>query len=373
MKMKMNMHPKETLAGGINLGDVGSDLIGPHNPAKLVNTDMLRSEFVFDVLNGCDFNCAGCFISRRNTCTSQDISNAIEISDTLHGMGISCEEMFIGPTDIFTATNFDEIMNDPLMYDLTARFSLTTSSTLMSDTMKMKQRWHVIQKHLNNAPARDFELFVAFDLNKYLQRDEEYLAQLTTNLKLFEKDTVVFIVNYHEGMLNHVRLLEVAEEIHNEFNVPLRIIPSFFRVNNQESVERKSRSFIEMLIMHLDGVELPEYLSFNMFDKYFGGEGFINISYKDGQLYLSPFLYEAIPQTHDMFKIDQPYNSENISSKLSNLIRQQFQYASQTYHCASCELLSSCVGKKVLTYMESRNLVECIVPKTFIWDERDYI
>lgn len=371
--MKMNMHPKETLADGISIGDCGSDMTGPHNPAKLVNTDMLRSEFVFDVLNGCDFNCVGCCIPRKNTCTSQDISNAIDIANTVQRMSISCEEMFIGPTDIFTATNFDEIMDDPLMYDLTSRFSLTTSSTLMCPTNQLKVRWHTLQKHLNNAPARDFELLVAFDLKRYLDKDEDYISHLSTNLQCFKKDTVVFIVNFHEGMLNQHKLIDVATRIHDDFNVPLRIIPSFFRMTNMETVERKSRSFIEMLMMQLEGCELPEYLSFNMFDKYFGGEGFVNMSYKDGHLYLSPFLYEAIPQTHDIFKVEQPYNAINISSKLTEMTLQQFQYAAHTYNCASCELLPSCVGRKVLTYMESRNLMECIVPKSFIWDYRDYI
>ena len=371
--MKMNTHPKETLADGINIGDIGSQLKGPHNPAKLINTDMLRSEFVFDVLDGCAFNCSGCYIPRRNSCTPDDILNAIQISDVVRKMGIACEEMFIGPTDIFTATNFDEIMEDPLMYELTSRFSLSTSSTLMSDTEVIKNRWNIIQQHIDNAPARDFELFVAFDLDAYLSNDTKYVERLTTNLQFFEKDTVVFIVNFSEHMLQDKRLIDIANKIHSEFNVPLRILPSFFRSPNSSLVERKSAAFKEMLLIQLHECELPEHLSFNMFDKYFGGEGFINLSYKDGQLYITPFLFEGIPQTHEVFKIEHPYTSDNVTLKLRDLVTRQYRYASETANCSDCVLLSSCIGRKVLAYMESRDLIYCIAPKDQIWDDDNYI
>lgn len=371
--MKMNMYPKETLADGINMGDEGSALVGPHNPAKLINTDMLRSEFVFDVLDGCAFNCAGCYIPRRNSCTPEDIVTANNIADTLQEMDISCEEMFIGPTDIFTATNFDEIMNTQAMYDLTTRFSISTSSTLMTPTKEIKKRWHVLQKHLNAAPARDFELLVAFDLQRYIANDREYLELLHTNLEMFKKDTVVFVVNYYEGMFNNTSLLHVAHNIHEEFNVPLRIIPSFFRAGATSTVERKSALFLEMLMIQLIDADIPDYLSINMFDKYFGGEGFINFSYKDGNLYLTPFIFEGIPQTHEIFRIERPYTPDSISRALKKLTTRQYQYAPETMACFNCPLLPSCVGRNVLAYMESRDLMDCIVPKTHIWDDNDYI
>lgn len=371
--MKMNTYQKETLADGLNMGDDGAALIGPHNPAKLVNTDMLRSEFVLDVLDGCAFSCAGCYIPRRNTCTPKDLQLANGIADTLNEMNISCEEMFIGPTDIFTATNFDEIMNDPAMYDLTARFSISTSSTLMSSTREIKQRWHVLQKHLNAAAARDFELLVAFDLQKFIDRDSKYLDLLTTNLEMFKRDTVVFVVNFYESMFHNTSLVDVAKQIHDVFNVRLRIVPSFFRMGTHHAVESKSEAFLETLLMQLVDVDLPDYVSINMLDKYFGGEGFVNLSYKDGKLYITPFLYEGIPQTNSIFEVAEPFSADDISNALMSLTTRQYLYASHTMECSACPLLPSCIGRKVLAYMESRELVACIVPKGLIWDDQDYV
>jgi len=289
-------------------------------------------------------------------------------------MSVACEEVFIGPTDIFTATNFDEIMDNPLMYELTSNFSLSASSTLMCDTRTLKMRWHTLQKHLNNAAARDFELFVAFDLAKYLSNDREYIDKLTEHLCLFAKDTVVFVVNYHDQMFNGTTLLAVAEKIHEEFNVPLRIIPSFFRSNSTDMVERRVSAFKTMLVAQLPPDEpLPEYVSFNMFDKYFGGEGFINLSYKDGDLYVMPYLFDGIPQTNEIFKIDKPHTADDITKKLGELVTSQYMYASQTTGCAHCNLLSSCIGRNVIAYMESRDLIDCIVPRDNIWDGTKYI
>lgn len=372
--MKMNTYSKETLSDGVSLGPAASDMVGPHNPAKLIHTDMLRSEFIFDVLNGCAFNCVGCYIPRRNTCTPDDIESAISIANTLQEMSVTCEEMFIGPTDIFTATNFDDIMDNPRMYELTANFSISASSTLMCDTRTLKMRWHTLQKHLNNAAARDFELFVAFDLHRYINNDREYIDRLTKHLQLFVRDTVVFVVNYHEGMFNSTSLYVVAKQIHDEFNVQLRLIPSFFRLKNTERIERQVSAFKTLLVAQLpDDEPLPDYINFNMFDKYFGGDGFVNLSYKDGELYVTPYLFDGIPQTDDVFKIDRPHNAENITNKMTQLVTSQYSYATQTAGCSYCSLLPSCVGRKVLAYMESRGLIDCIIPKDNIWDRRDYV
>lgn len=370
---KMNTTPKETLEDGKSLGDIGAALNGPQHPAKLQYTDKLRSEFIFDVLDGCAFNCKGCYIPRRNSCTPDDIETAICLSDTLQEMNIACEEMFIGPTDIFTANNFYDIMENPRMYDLTSRFSLSASSTLMSDREDMRSKWILLQKHLDAAPARDFVLIVAFDLQKYLDKDRVYLDTLRENLKFFKKDTVVFAINYYENVLSSTRLITVADDIHEEFNVAIRIIPSFFRQKSTMVIEQKSRSFIDMLMFQLIGQDLPEYLSFNMFDKYFGGEGFVNLSYKDGECYITPFLFDGIPQNNDIFRIEKPLTSKNITDKLSELTTAQYAYATQTAGCHRCPLLSSCIGRKVLAYMESRDVMECVVPKALIWDDNTYI
>ena len=74
------------------------------------NIDFLRTEINLDILHGCSQQCPGCFIPRKNLTKADNL-------ETLYNLLIEGayypDEITIGPTDIFDAENFNEIMNHP--------------------------------------------------------------------------------------------------------------------------------------------------------------------------------------------------------------------------------------------------------------------
>lgn len=370
--VKLNTYEKETLADGINLGSEGAALVGPHRPAKIAGTDRLRSEFTLDLLDYCEFSCPGCFVKKRTKPHPQDLDDAIEIMHTLQTMNVDCEDLFIGPTDIFSARNFEDLMLDSRMYKLTETFALSCTSTLMTDPEEVMRRMGIIEDHLSRASARDFDILVVIDIEKYTNRDINYLSRFESNLRWLGKDTVYFMVNFTKDMFTHIKLEELAEKLWKEYNVPLRLNPSFLRVGATRIVEPKAHDMVELLYEQLPDGGLSDHTIINMFDKYFAGDGFINLSFRNHELFVTPFIYEGVPQTHDIFHIPRPYTPLTISTKLSHILSRQFSYASRTNDCSECENLGSCVSRNVLAYMESRGIKQCIVPRRFI-REPEYV
>lgn len=370
--VKLNTHEKETLADGANLGPEGAALMGPHRPAKIAETDKLRSEFTLDLLDYCEFSCPGCFIKKRTKPSSKDLDDAVEIMHTLQEMEVDCEDLFIGPTDIFSARNFEDLMLNPRMYELTKTFALSCSSTLMTDPEEVMRRMSIIEDHFTQAPARDFDILVVIDIEKYTKRDVAYLARFESNLRWLEKDTVYFSVNFSEDMFQHVELEKLAEMLWKDYNAPLRLNPSFLRVGSSRVVEANAHKMVNMLYEQLPNGGMSDHIIINMFDKYFAGDGFINLSFRNHELYFTPFIYEGVPQTHEVFRIPRPYTPLMLTTKLSHIMLRQFPYAMQTEECPDCENLGSCTSRNVLAYMESRDITKCIVPRKFI-REPEYV
>ncbi len=366
MGVVLNFDPKETLADGISILE-GAALEGSHRPNKIAKTDQLRSEFTIDLLDGCEFSCPGCYVQKRTKVTPQDLEDCVQIMGCLKGMDISCEDLFIGPTDIFSANNLEGLMQDDNMYKLTGQFAVTCTSTLMSDPDSVKRKWDIVQDHLTKAPARDFDILVVLNEYKFLRGDVEYMTRLETNLKNFEHDTVYFMMNYDGDMLQIWDLNALSKKVKDTFNAPLRMNPSFLRVGSPRVVQPKAKAMIKMLEDNQG-----EHVVVNMFDKYFNGDGFVNLSFRKHELYATPFIYEGVPQTHEIFRIprtDGRYTPEAINDKFRALTTRQFAYAANTAKdCASCENLTSCISRKVLAYMESRDFSECIVPRKLIRD-----
>jgi len=371
--IKLNANQKQTLSGGVNLGVPGGTVRGPHEVGKLIDTDHIRTEFNANILTHCDFTCPGCYIRRNNDFAGEDIKQIWELTQLFQQMDFYCEEIFIGPTDIFSAKNFDDIFLNPYMSNITKIFSLSVTSTLMTDSNEIARRMRIIEKHLEQAPARDMEIFVVVDLKKYLQRDVEYLTKFEKELRLFEKDIVYFIVNFSgTGMFDEISLVDLAKSLRKTYNVELRIAPSFFRIGNPRSLTIKARQFADMLTLQLAGNGISHDVPINMLNRYFGGYGFANFTFCNHELYVMPFLFEGIPQPHNIFKVSRAngkYTSTDISTKLTELTSHQYKYAMETEECFSCESLSSCVARKVLAYMETRGIKQCILPRKLLHDK----
>ena len=316
-----------------------------------INTDFLRTEVNLDILHGCDQQCPGCFIPRKNLTNADQLKDLYEL---LSNGQYYPDEIVIGPTDIFDAQNFNEIIEHPYMKKLYEISGVGYTSTLLQDRMmiadKLDKIWAIYQ-HVHRVPDIDFK--IVLDINAYLdgRLDEWYRT-----LELFKNGSVQFRVNYYKGVFDRISYNELCQRVYDDFNAPVVITPSFLTDRNARGkVEQHLANFRQdMLDQKIDPLWRSLY---TFFDAKFNGFGCQNYSFYNGKLYINPFLYDAIIQRTPFFETTMDENK----------LYDNIEYAQQVDDCNGCEFMMSCAERNVHMYMESRGLNSCVALKEYMY------
>lgn len=327
-------------------------------------------DFTFDVLNGCDHKCPGCFVQRKNDFMDRDLRDIEDIIERLREAKYDLNELFIGPTDIFSAINFEELVSNDTFKRISQQFTLTCTTTLLNDTFDIQAKLDIFNRELPHR-NRATEIFVILDLDRYFKKDWFYINQLHRNIKLLKDWNVFFIVNvYSEDMFNELKLTDLTVRLKRDFGTKLRINPSYFRGTSKRHVELYAHRHKKMLEQQIDEENISSVF-LNMADKYFSSYTLLTYAYSGGKLSVMPFIYEAIPVEDVMFQAQQDdakYTLASLERTHRELEERQYKYAETTSSCDDCEHLPSCVSRDVLAYMESRSITDCFLPKSLIRD-----
>lgn len=350
----------------------------PHTATNPLRDACLSSiNLTLDLLDGCAYQCDGCFVKRRNNVDAKDLSDIARLVDRWEGMGFGFNETFIGPTDVFSANNFEEVFTNKDFKALGEHFTFACISTLQDDYDKIARRVEVMQQSHPNWRGRGFEVFVMVDIDKYLAKDEEYLSDIWKKLALFDLDDVFFTINVDKaGKFAQLSLAELNERLMTEFAPPsndcttgLRINPSFFRSGNAILVQEYAHTLRDIFRREITSDTIGRVYS-NMINTYANGFTFNDYTYRNHELYVTPFIYEGIPVTDEIFHI--PRNDSGFWSHLDfdrkqlELFAAQSKYAVKTAECDTCQNLPSCMSRNILAYMETRNIRKCFLPKELI-------
>jgi|TARA_B110000977_G_scaffold7441_2_gene10231 hypothetical protein len=317
-----------------------------------VNQDFLRVEVHADILHGCSQQCPGCFIPRKNLTSADHL-------ETLHTLLQESElypdEIVIGPTDIFDAENFWQIINHPAMKKLYATSGIAYTTTLLQPLDEIKVKLEAIWSLYDGVERiNDMDFKIVLDIDKYLNGDVEDFCR---KLELFKEGSVQFRVNYYPGIFDRINYNELCDMVKKDFNAPVVILPSFLTDRNSRG---KVSKYLPMFVEELRKQELKsEYKDlYTMFDAKFNGYGCTNYSFYNGSLYMNPFLYDGILQRTSKYKVDNINTQEFLSANLT--------YADSTTSCSSCPHLMSCAERNVLFYMQDRGLTDCVLPKEYL-------
>lgn len=337
-----------------------------HNNLELVD-GRLEVEILLDVLRGCDNNCPGCFVSRQNKTTGEQLKAVLDFANVLTDNIDVSVEVFLGSTDLFTASNFEEIVTHPHFLALPSH-NLFASSTLLSDPSVVEYRIKLLKTALSTwGYDGEFELFTILDLDKYLSRDTQYIKRITTNLAICNPDVTIFIVNYYSPtMFDPYSIGDIQAMVLNEFGAELKVIPSFFRSQKAELVLPRALGYKD-LVSNIEGCTI------DFVDRYVGPVPYANYCFTEGELYFISYMWDDFPQDSDMYHIPKvlgTYTLDGIAQAQDDIISTQLEYAPQTDECESCNHLMTCVSRNVLTYMEHRDIPTCMLPKE-LFDQYD--
>lgn len=316
-----------------------------------------------EFLNKCDFHCAGCFVNRKNTYSDVDLDNVLELTEQYSILSeYELNELVLGPTDFFATENVEELFTESKFLKLFDYFqALTITSTMSSNPEDTLRLW---EDTIGKLPKTiEIEMFVSLDVEKFVGGDIVYIATLERNLQILKDANIIFIFNMYKHPLFE-KYADVAKMVNDKYNSHLKMNPSFFRGRQSRIIQRELSNWKQTIEQVVEQNSLSGVL-LNVADDYFGGYTYLSLSYKSGKLYLNPCVYDYVLDETPMFVVPK-LTPSSVELTVDGLTEMQYDYSIETNECTECNLLSSCIAKKVLSSMEQHDIKHCLMPKTII-------
>jgi len=333
--------------------------------------DIKQMDFVLnlEVLHGCLHHCDGCFVNRNKAPLADDLKNALQIAREMNDKGFRFREVVLGPTDLFSSENIEKTLNDPDFHALMNIHPITriTSASMFETPLeRIKEIFAILDN--DEVYRRDMimEFLVPMDVEKLLYRDEAYYNHIHEVVDFMKNGTPKtvdwsFVININYNPLLEKHFDEITAIVRDEFDTIIEFIPSFFRPNKYKLIEKQLHQWGNFLRKVINEDNYKDIM-FTSACKTHNGFNAVILNYKRGKVFLSPFVYEQIMLEDDHLQVFD-LSADEILRMNNRLIVDQFNYASQTAECSNCSNLSTCIGRNVLTFMESKKITDCIFPK----------
>ena len=352
---------------------IRKDLFETMNNAGIVNKALVESDNCFafinvDVLNGCYQSCAGCFVNKgiNSRDLDNDLDQVLKVTNEINASGVHLEEIVIGPTDLFSAKNTDDLIANDKFYEILKhpKTVLSFISTLRASYERIE---HIIKELEARLPNLDIDLIVAIDADE-IYDNQEKIDEIKRKFEIFERSSMrfepAFQINIHPANLfkhDMSKLSELSRLIRKEFNTILEFNPSLLRVKHRAQHDKLDH-WTKMVRENFENEEGMIYTQANN-----NHRGVTNLVYNftKGKFYLCPFVYENVfiyTPTYEIKPGENGYDFQLLQDAFQNALVQQFEYANtKADKCSSCTRLTSCVYKNVLTFMEDNDITHCFI------------
>jgi len=339
-----------------------------HFNEEAPQTKSFQIKFNLEFLRGCDFKCKGCFVNRRMTYDELDLDIINKAASDFKDNGYDFDEIILGPTDIFAATNSEEILMEPKFQSLfNDNVVLVLLTTLQSTDGRIKQIIETVNKLTT---CKEIEFLIAADIDKLSTFDKDYTELLKHKIQLlngFNADVeYALIINIEDFNDSKFDIAKTSNYVRENFNTVLEFNPSFARAKNGRINKAILDSWNKKLLEDVTNATREKIL-FTMANMTDSGWTEKTYNYSNGYFYTCPFIYENVFDKSEHFKIPKSdgnfYRLEDFTTSNLNVDIDQFKYAEITTECNDCKYLTSCTSKQILHYMKKYDMGDCIMPK----------
>lgn len=323
-----------------------------------------------EVLNKCKHSCLGCFVNRKNSVDDVNLQTALELAQDLDSKGYRFREVILSPTDIFSCDNALEILKDPAFHALMRihpKTRITTTAMFENlDTARFLEIFDVLDNPEYFKPDMILEFLVPMNVQKMLAGDVQYLEDHQRALNFLKNHTpkIVdwsFVVNVHHDqdfIDNFDKLTQIARE---EFDTIIEFLPSFFRTGKDHLIADHLETWKQFLSKAVTDENYRDVM-LTIADKQHNAQNTLVLNYRKNKLFISPFIYEQIVHSHPILAVEE-LTADAAIQRFDDSQVEQYQYASKTDECGSCQYLNTCVGRNVISFLEMNKLSKCIYPK----------
>jgi hypothetical protein len=286
-------------------------------------------------------------------------------------------EIEMGPTDLLSAVNREEIFANPVMRELARLFHVTT---LNASFIHPKEEDYIAFAHTVHEFTPDNMVGLAIPLEMRHVFNDKYIDRVRENIRIFREHLpnhlkeVVLVVIFDEHYLNNAgskytyedlfdraNSLDVHEHTmvdfvfhHGRANIESEFVAEAFKTSvqnlNQQYLKDIARRGENLRYRHTPAQLMPE--SHNN-----------ELTYHKGELYIRPVLNERVTVFHERMKFTGEWSVGNFRAHSLERLNQNLQYAFEHKDCLACPYQIECASNYVHDLMAVVKAKDCLLVK----------
>jgi len=351
---------------------------GPESlpPSKAQKFDVLIN---FEGLTGCNHGCVGCFVNKNQDVATMNsmLETAQELADGVKRTGLNLREFVIGPTDLFSAANTENVLNNPIIQNIMREHTKARIATPSKiDDVSMEKLRDVFAILDDPSKYRD-EMIIEFimpigDIDRIIN-DEDYFNDIKAKLEFFDKETpkevdwswTLQASNVMQKRLNKETYNKLLDKVVDEYETILEMNPAFSRAPNALMQRRNLVSWNKFL-SEVVGQDNFDKVTMSMANLYCNSMNFIGLTITPGidspRVFLNVMLHEqAFFTQHDELEVTG-LSFEEILAKRDQLIAKGLAKSSTVKDCADCKYSVACASRLIFQAQDAMNMHECLMP-----------
>lgn len=329
-------------------------------------------------LSGCQFNCKGCHVNKS---TSGPVMVELhKLGKWLYSMQADGNYLptiaFLGPTDFLTADNTAKILKSIDAYAILSRFKrLSLQSTFLNMGNAVEIASILKARYLH------MELELNFIIEPEKVNNEKYLDTIHANRERFKEMlgwkkhvasfAIMNVYDYDASKKNDVKkILADYQALHDKIKLKFdsTIDFNFSMLRNSwwsnEDVAEAVRGVSRIFDGGVDH-EFNQTIRFS-FGKLEDSSIEKHYNWHQGNLYVSPMIYERIASFDEKLKVplsDHYHGVRETEAFERRLLIDQYHNAETKTECNSCRYQASCIERNVLTFMDMHEIKDCIIAR----------
>ena len=352
---------------------------GPESlsPKDAVKFDVLIQ---MEVLAGCEQGCLGCFVDKAIDPVSnqQIIDRAKELADGVKRTGLNLREFVIGPTDLFSAKNTKEVLNNPVVQQIMREH---TGARIASPAKFDKASMEKVREIFNILDDDDKfrrDMIIEFimpigRINEMLD-DDDYYKSVMEKVKFFKNDTpkqmdwswTLQASNVVGKQIDKEKYNRLIDRSVNDFGTIMEMNPAFARAPNQIIQRNNLFAWNRFLESVIDDENSKEAVM-SMANLYCNSINFVGITIVPGEngptTHLNVMLHEQAFFLQNKNLDVTGLTFEEILQRKNELVTKGINRSSKVKDCQDCQYAVACANRLVFEAQESLNVNGCVLPK----------
>jgi hypothetical protein len=148
-----------------------------------------------DVLSGCEHSCTGCFVNKHSPADVEGplLREAKRLADGVKRAGLNLREFVVGPTDFFSASNTESVLNNKITQEiLREHVNARIATPAKFDLVNMKKFYDIFKILDNPEKYRDdmiIEFVMPVENPDTMLNNTEYFEAVMRRVDFFKNET----------------------------------------------------------------------------------------------------------------------------------------------------------------------------------------